>query len=274
MSAQYWIAQYVQDLFRNEPRNIAVFVKTADSVAARYLGSDDQDKIDGRRLGIFNQPDVYKQWVEYWKSLIEAENTDELENSSSAHFRIISGGSVSNIAADSSSTVASSLYSLLVSSGYAAAIDSDVDLSTVKIKLIDEVELSLQALMNSGEDSLTVANPVRVGESVQGKAALHDISFSQLNGSLALIEPVDFTDRSKSRAVDHAGLTAYKYSDITNANDKVAPYSIVKIDESDKGNRSINYGLKILEKESNVVMWNDFDARKQFIDDRRDAAIH
>ena len=41
MSAKYWIAQHVADLFRNEPKNIGVVVDAVGIKKARFFGEAD-----------------------------------------------------------------------------------------------------------------------------------------------------------------------------------------------------------------------------------------
>ena len=96
MKAQYWIAQHISDLFRNEPRNIGVFVRIGDNTAARFLGETNGGQIDGRKLRGLNHPDVYRQWVDYWRSQLSEESLDELVEHSGSHYRVLDAGQVTD----------------------------------------------------------------------------------------------------------------------------------------------------------------------------------
>jgi hypothetical protein len=114
MVARYWIAQHVEDLFRNEPRNVGVFVRVGSSVAARFFGEVEGGGIDGRKLKSLPYPDVYRQWVEYWRDQV-ASGREKFEQVSGSHYWVVEGGAVSDIDRDSADEVAAYLYSLLVS---------------------------------------------------------------------------------------------------------------------------------------------------------------
>ena len=65
--AQYLIAKYVPDLFRNEPVNIGVVVWIDGSVAYRFIGQRSDGTINGQIVrDRFRSLANYKQWVESW----------------------------------------------------------------------------------------------------------------------------------------------------------------------------------------------------------------
>ena len=70
---RYWVAKNVEDQFRNEPRNVGVIVWGERSIAARFIGEKESAAIDRRLLGQrFRYPDIYLQWVAYWREEIAA----------------------------------------------------------------------------------------------------------------------------------------------------------------------------------------------------------
>src|SRR5687768_7803014 len=117
MSVKYWIAQHVADVFRNEPRNIGIFVKANESCAARFFAETETGVLDGRKLRSWSHPDVYRQWIEYWRKEVSSGSLEELLNASGSHYRVIEGGEVTDVGFDLAEDVANYLYALLVSAG-------------------------------------------------------------------------------------------------------------------------------------------------------------
>lgn len=54
-SNRYFVAKYIPDLLRNEPRNFGVILWTPDGVAARFLAEERErpGEIDGRRASAY-----------------------------------------------------------------------------------------------------------------------------------------------------------------------------------------------------------------------------
>jgi hypothetical protein len=64
----YLIAKYVQDLSRNEPRNIGVIAYDGSRAVARFDGEDDAERVDLRRVRHrITGSRTYLAWVEYWR---------------------------------------------------------------------------------------------------------------------------------------------------------------------------------------------------------------
>ena len=69
-AARFFIAKFVPDIRRMEPRNVGLLLWTEHGVTSRFLGEQSDDKV---RAPSFVQPDnrdAYRQWVEYWKTLL------------------------------------------------------------------------------------------------------------------------------------------------------------------------------------------------------------
>ncbi len=273
MNTNYWIAQYVQDLFKNEPRNLAVFVSSESDTACKFCGENDNNEIDGRLIRFIKQPNAYRQWVEYWKMTIQNRDFVALEKSSGAHYRIVSGGKVSNTGSDSCKTIAESLFVALVTHDYSAAAGGLDRQEPGFLRLKDELIQKLKEVMLlDGQKDVFVKNPVVADQVVKGKSANHFPSFVQKNGKLHVFEPVDFTVAHKSRAKDHAGLTAYMFQDIRGLDSNSTALSIVKINDADREHKDVKYGLSLIENESDLVYWNNPQQRSQFIRDRQSIA--
>lgn len=118
MSVTYWVAKYVEDPIRNEPRNIGVFVRCKDDVCARFVGERDDGIFDGRRVRwSFLYPQVYSQWRDYWRETLSTKGLEETISVVTPNFYVVHGGEVTDTAADDASEVCNFVYSLLVSEG-------------------------------------------------------------------------------------------------------------------------------------------------------------
>ena len=117
--AHYLIAQYMEDVFRREVRNIGVFVHKGDSFAARFVGETEPGVIDGRRTKSFVAPDVYRQWVQYWRRILstQADPFSGLMQYPSANYPVVQGGEIMDTGDDSAEQVCQFLYSALVADG-------------------------------------------------------------------------------------------------------------------------------------------------------------
>lgn len=269
MNAQYFVAQYIPDLFRNESRNIGVIVKTDFGFASHFVGENsDSDQIDGRKLKAFNYPDVYRQWITYWRDCVTRASLDELLQSSSGHYQIIRGGEVSDTGEDEPSKIATYLYSLLVSEGgFAEALSPIEPASTVdSSSLEDDVCRSLIAmnLLANGQGT-DLLHPIQKRIEIQGASLVHRPAFSQKNGRLHVMEIADLTVSRKKSAVDHSGFAAYMFNDIKQLDSSTECYSLVRVKEEDLELPEVNYAYNILKNESEVINWLDEDRRRDFV---------
>jgi hypothetical protein len=279
MVARYWIAQHVEDLFRNEPRNVGVFVRVGSSVAARFFGEVEGGGIDGRKLKCLPYPDVYRQWVEYWRDQV-ASGREKFEQISGSHYRVVEGGAVSDIDRDSAEEVAAYLYSLLVSEGrFREAIPADMTEGEVQAEtdvptLEDDLSKTLKQIdLLADQGTLLVRHPIKRRADISGKILTHRPSFVQENGALYVMETVDFTFARKKSSIDHAGLSAYMFRDIKEARRNVEPIAIVRLPDQGELNSDIRYGLAMLRNEASLVNWGDEGDKRQFLADRRNVAL-
>src|SRR5665213_2401268 len=169
MSANYWIAQYAQDVFRNEPRNVGVFVAAGNDVAAKFFAENDDFAIDGRTLRKFPHPDAYRQWIRYWRGELTGGRIASLPQSSSANFRVVEAGTVVDIGADGARDVAAYLYSTLVSDGgISEALATVGEEEEQRVQLDTEVEhvLAEAQLM---EVANLAPNPIRKNALIAGQ---------------------------------------------------------------------------------------------------------
>lgn len=255
-SAKYMIAQYITDLFRNEPKNIGVFIELNGDVFAKFLGEMESGEIDGRKLKGFKSPDTYRQWIDYWRKIVTTNKFNDLTNASGAHFRVIEGGEIEDFETDSVEQIANSMYSMLISEG--GYLEATTGLSEeVQPQIFSlENELSGQFKERNLFNENQVIHPVKKKIAVQGLSLIHKPTFSQENGALYVMEAIDFTTSQKGRSIDHAGLSAYMFKDIRDKNSKkVETISIIKLNESDLENEDVTYGYRMLKNESHIINW-------------------
>jgi hypothetical protein len=279
MEARYWIAQHVSDPFRNEPRNVGVIVQVGSSVTTRFFGEGNDGVLDGRSLRhAFQYPDVYKQWIQYWRKESLKGPLEKLLEGNAANFRVQFGGEVSDIAGDTSDDVAKYLYAIVVSeSGFKAAIHStEEDESAAQPVLDVEISNALDAanILGRGEVDIPVPHPVRKGVHVLGRAsATYVPAFVQRNGHLVVMETVDFTRVQRRVSRDHAGWSAYMFHDIRSVDRTAQPIAVVRMTEQDADADEVRNGIAMLHNEGEVVNWLDPRQREQFLADRRSLAF-
>lgn len=277
MTAQYWIAQHVADLFRNEPRNVGVFVQAGDQLAAKFFGEIEEGRIDGRRVRNFDYPEVYAQWVDYWRSAVNEGDIEEIVANCGSHYRVMSVGEVTDTGQDSPNDVANYLYALLISEGgfeEATRVGEETEVEAGQRLLEADLTRRLrdQSLLASDND-LLVAHPVRKGATIQGHKTRHQPSFVQENGRLFVMETIDFTTSQKRRPRDHAGYSAYMFRDIRDQHTNTDAIAIVRVTEEDEAADDVSHGLQLLRNEADIVNWLDTQAQNTFIADRKRVAL-
>lgn len=277
MIARYWIAQYLREPIRMEPKNVGVIVRLGDAVAAKFVGETRPGEFDARKLRGFPHPDVYRQWVEYWRRELDRNGPEGLSYSA-PNYRTVEGGEVSGIdATDSIDDVLNYIYALLVSEGgFTEAIDQAAeDAADNTAQFAREIEVEFMRLdILRDEPSLFVRSPVRRNMSLPGRTGVtYKPSFVQVNGRHYVMEPVDFTTRQKRRALDHAGFSAYMFHDLRTARGDVEPISLVRYTPADTERSEVAEALRILGAEARVVNWHDERERAAFLEERRRIAM-
>jgi hypothetical protein len=267
----YWICQTIPDVFRNEPRNVGVIVQKGEEKFSRFFGEKPDQQIDGRRISSWPFPDVYRQWVDYWRREIPRQDIDVLALTGKSNYRIVKGGIVSDVGSDSIDAVAAYLYSLLVEGGFSEAISEEaMDADRAKVALVKEIESDLKNLhiFNDGSAS-NVRHPIRKNAPIQGlKVPEYRPEFSQDNGALYIIETADFLTTQKKRIRDRAGYFACMFRDIREAHQNVKPITIVKVEDQDRDDSDVRDALSFLNSEGEVVNWLNDGERKKFLLER------
>jgi hypothetical protein len=277
MQARYWVAKYIEDPIRNEPRNVGVIVNSGNDWAARFAGERDDGTVDGRRLQNFKYADVYKQWLQYWREQIDAENIDDIVQAVTSNYYVSSGGEVSDVGHDSAETVSKFLYDLLVSdSPVMDAFELAVESETERDLSLDVDQAFREWAILADQPTLAVRHPIKRKQPISGAhGAVYEPSFSQQNGKLYLFEAIDFNSQRPKLLKERAGFMAYMYTDIRNAlgerHQGCEAYSIVR-PRTDGDGEAVEFARAALAGESQLVNWADENQRNLFLNQRRQVA--
>jgi hypothetical protein len=279
MKAQYWIAQYVEDVFRNEPKNVGIIARIGDEIDAQFIGESKTGEVDGRKLRLFKCPEVYREWIQYWRRMINCGSLDKLLKQTGSNFRVNQGGLVTDIGADTTEAVVTYLYSLLVSEGgfKEALVEDERQRDEVEKALEDEVAnmFSQRRLMVDATEDFFVRSPIKRSPVVPGLSCKsHRPAFVQENGRLYVMETADFTTTQKKRQRDHAGLAAYMFKDIRQERQDSETIALVRVHAADLNNDDVEYGLTLLRAEARVVDWFNQEQREAFLQEREAVACN
>ncbi len=276
---QYLIAQYQADPLRKEPRNVGVLARMGNHTMARFMGEKEDGRIDGRELRWMYFPDVYRQWVQYWReACMGVQRLEELLDLNKGNYGLVRGGKVFDTGSDSLEHVVDHLYARFVGDGFAEAMREDDGQLMADLKLtraLSEELANMNLLVAGNQLPIGIVHPVQQDRKFQINGHLsYKPEFSQENGSLYVIQTFDFV-RGKPKALyEHAGASAYMYKDmIERLGKKVEAISVVRSEPGNEENEDISRGRTILEKESRIVDWNDEAARTGFLEERRQVAM-
>jgi hypothetical protein len=274
MAMQYWIAKNVEDPFRNETRNVGVIVRDARGVVARFVGERDAGEVDRRLLGQrFRHPEVYLQWLTYWRQELASGHLDAIVRAKSPNYFVAEGGEITDTGPDTIEAVCSFLYSLLISDGPVMQAFELMEEEDTTRGLGSEISHALAELDILGNiPKLGVRHPIKREAPIHGKHVIHKPSFSQVNGHLYVYEAIDFTMKRPKIIRERAGWMAYMYADIKEEVASARAYSIFRPSQ-EEGGEVVEYARTILRGESTLVNWTDENERKQFLNERQRLAI-
>jgi hypothetical protein len=269
MSARYWIAKYVEDPLRNEPRNVGVIVSTPEGVAARFAGENEEGAIDRRKLQGFKYADIYIQWLDYWRNRIQDRLFDEIVNSQTPNYYVAVGGEVADTGADAPAIVCNFLFSLLVSDEPMMQAFELAEQAATEQELPAEVAKAFGELaLLADAPTLHVRHPIKKNEPIQGAHAVHRPSFSQTNGRRYIYETIDFGVKRQKLIRERSGWMAYMFNDIRRENPSLEAFSIIR-SAPDDGGEATEYARAVLVGDSQLVDWRDDAQRKKFLNDRQ-----
>ena len=270
MTANYWVARYIGDVFRNEPKNVGVICQTASGSAAKFVGEREDGVLDGRKLVGFTDPEVYSQWITYWRKTIALARIDEIVMAKTPNFFVVEGGSVADTDEDSASEVCNFLYHALVGEGGIKEAYQWTDTENAEQSLSKEIAAALtQAAVIDGAN-VDIYHPVLKEQEVQGRSVAHKPSFSQRNGHLYVMEYLDLGLARQKNVRERAGWMAYMFTDITSAEPSATTYSLVRSAAND--GEVVEFAQTVLRGSSEIINWNNPAQRIRFIEERQRVA--
>ena len=266
MSARYWIAKHIPNVFRNEPRNIGIIVESNGRLFSQFKGEKEDGTLDGRQLREFASADAYRQWIEFWRSEIAEGSVEYITSYKSPNFILEGGGELKGCQGDSVVQIGSFLFTSLVSDGgirEAYGWDDEVETSATVLEKDVSAEFERFNLLSERGDKI-VRNPIERRKPVTGAKVIHQPDFIQKNSHLSVFETIDFTQRDTKRIRDRAGWASYMFSDIKEVNIDCQSFAIVRLKES-ASNDALNYARSMLQGEAEIVNWSDDQSRGAFL---------
>jgi len=236
------------------------------------LWANESAAIDRRLLGPrFRYPDVYLQWVTYWREEIDADRLEPMLKVVTPNYYVSEGGEASDTDADSVEAVCSFLYTLLVSEQPVMRAFDLAEEEDETRGLGSEISDAFNELnILSDAPQLIARHPIKRNQAIRGKHVVHKPSFSQKNGRLYVYEAIDFTMKRPKPIRERAGWMAYMFTDIKQAVQAEA-YSIYRPSQEDS-NEPVEYAKKVLGGESVLINWADDFERKRFLNERQRVA--
>lgn len=270
--------QHIADSFRKESRNVGVIVERDGAFGARFVGESSELEFDDRKLRFLKHPKVYRNWVRYWRRLIqdhEQEIDSELSVDQDGNFRVIDGGSINRVGADSIESVCEYAFAMLVSQGgLNEALHASELGEEPHVALRDSIarEFRSSGLMG-GSQNLFGRHPILAHQPIVGSRTVHEFSFIQRHVTLDLIEPLNLRTTQKRHAKDRAGWMAYAFNDVQQSSKRdydIIPFVIADI--PDKRDDVTKYCLDTLKGIATVINWGSPSERDRFLSERQSAA--
>ncbi len=273
-----WIVQHVADSFRKESRNVGVIVQRGGTFDARFVGESSELEFDDRKLRFLKHPKVYRNWVRYWRRLIQDQEREvdaELRADQDGNFRVIDGGSINRVGADSIESICEYAFAMLVSQGGLSEVLHASKLSEEPhVVLRDSIAHEFRAFgLMGGSKNLFGRHPIVAHQAIIGSRTVHEFSFTQQHATLDLIEPLNLLTPQKRHIKDRAGWMAYAFNDVQQRVKRecdIIPFVIAEIPE--KRDEVTNYCLDTLEGIATVINWGSPPERERFLNERQAAA--
>ena len=267
MTAQYWVARYVPNPFRNEPRNVGVIVCKDNLAVGLFVGERENGTLDGRKIVGFANPAVYLQWHKYWKRKIAAKAIDDIVNATTPNYGVVAGGEVTDVGDDNALTICRFMYDLLVGGGITEAYEWTEE--KLGVRLVEDIvqEMDRTAILEN-TSQLFARYPVRRNQNISGKSVMHTPSFSQRNGRLTVMEYIDLGAGQINKAKERAGWMAYMFRDIKDRDPSSDAISLIR-PEGDGRSDQIAFARQALLGGSRIINWFDEQERKSFLEERK-----
>jgi hypothetical protein len=272
--------QHVPNPLRRESRNVGVIVERNGDYDAKFVGETDgkEGQLDKRSTRFFEHPEIYEQWVKYWRRSISkgGDVVSRLTKANGGHFNVVEAGFVAGTEDDPITAVCQYTYGLLVSEdGLAEALGYPDDGLRGNDNLKTELHSEFKRLGILGNSqSLTIANPVRHNVQLAGVGETYAFSFVQAaQDRLRVYEPINLATRQKVIARDHAFWMAAAFDDTKLRHENLEAIAIARYRPSDLSDDAVRSALRKLEKSANVLDWNSSMTRRKFLGECESLAL-
>jgi hypothetical protein len=82
-------------------QNVGLIARDARGTAAQFVGERDSGELDRRLLGQrFRHPDVYLQWLAYWRAEINHGRLDAIVKAATPNYFVVEGGEITETGPD------------------------------------------------------------------------------------------------------------------------------------------------------------------------------
>lgn len=267
-TAKFYIAQYIPDPFRKEPTNVGVIAMRDGKAAGKFFAENDKGgiiKANARRRVL--HPGIYRQWIDYWKECVRRgeDGIAEALNEPRDNFRLLEGGSVSEIGEDTPNVIASCLYRRIVA--------EEADARPASARLMPRFEKTVYEFFkqyNLLTHNLGVQNPIVAHQPVTGSVVPHIPSFVQKNGHLIVMQTVYVGKATTRRTImERAGYTANMFKDIEAVHPGAEAIAIMNVDVDIDHSDDVDRLSKVVaDAATQVVDWRDEPSRFRFMQDR------
>src|SRR5690348_8845278 len=96
----FFIAQYIRDPLRREPKNVGLFVVKDGECAGRFLGDTTlSGDTDLRTIKWAAHPKIYRKWVDLWREEIQRGPDrlfERLAEGNGPNYQVLNGGHVTS----------------------------------------------------------------------------------------------------------------------------------------------------------------------------------
>ena len=193
---EWYVAKYMSDLRRREPRNVGVILSVDGRLSARFQGERDDGELDGRRARMVGSLDNYRDWVHYWRTFRLAADLPLVRRATDNYYLERGGQQLAGTAIDSDAFLSQLFFQL------------------VGMREVDEFERAPDPVYQLFESLPNV--DVQVDPFIEIEADVYPFDYAvESSGKLLLFRKVAFngSERKTWDAVHAAGEAVTKVAD-------------------------------------------------------------
>lgn len=261
MDTTYYILQHIPNRFRHEAFNVGLILQRGKALRARFMGELPSGEFSKAHLKSFLNAGVYEQWVEYWRYELQTPETaiQEIEKAAIGDYRLLKAGSV-EVSNETLPQMLKRLYKLIVESKVEKPAKPKVLLKAVASALKD------RHILNQSP------HPVVTGRVINAGGVPYTPDFVQENGTLYVMQTVDGR-LSKTRIGERSGASALMFREVRSTVGDSKPVKAISILDNFEANEEMKRARKILERDSDVVIWSNPKERRKFLEQREAVAL-